>query len=122
MPILTGRPGDRTMEMNGGSSAPYLACTPCVPLFVHCLIRLEAEGLLDYQGRTGDHSHCTVEPSPGHIRCRLNYYNLHRANGRGSFGGQTAGGHPKAFPWPKKSLLAVPALRELESACRVSIL
>ena len=45
---MTGRPGYRTMEMNGGSSAPYLACTPCVPLFVHCLIRVEAEGLLDY--------------------------------------------------------------------------
>ena len=39
--------------MNGGSSAPYLACTPCVPLFVHCLVRVEAEGLLDYQGRAG---------------------------------------------------------------------
>ena len=39
--------------MNGGSSAPYLACTPCVPLFVYCLIRVEAEGLLDYQGRAG---------------------------------------------------------------------
>ena len=25
-----------------GSSAPYLACTPCVPLFVHCLISLVA--------------------------------------------------------------------------------
>ena len=43
---------------------------------------------------------------------------LHRANGRGRFGGQAAGGHPKAFPWPKKPLFAVPALRELESACR----
>ena len=50
---MTGRPGYRTMEMNGGSSAPYLACTPCVPLFVHCLIRVEAEGFLDYQGRAG---------------------------------------------------------------------
>ena len=50
---MTGRPGYWTMEMNGGSSAPYLACTPCVPLFVHCLIRVEAEGLLDYQGRAG---------------------------------------------------------------------
>ena len=30
---MTGRPGRRTVEMNGGSSAPYLACTPCVPLF-----------------------------------------------------------------------------------------
>ena len=53
MPNMTGRPGHGTMEMNGGSSAPYLACAPCVPLFVHCLIRVEAEGLLDYQGRAG---------------------------------------------------------------------
>ena len=30
---MTGRPGHWTMEMNGGSSAPYLARTPCVPLF-----------------------------------------------------------------------------------------
>ena len=49
---------------------------------------------------------------------------LHRANGRGRFGGQTARGHPKALPWPKKTSFAVPALREreLKSACRVSIL
>ena len=33
MPGMTGRPGYRTMEMIGGSSAPYLARTPCVPLF-----------------------------------------------------------------------------------------
>ena len=32
MPNMTGRPGYRTMEMNGGSSASYLARTPCVPL------------------------------------------------------------------------------------------
>ena len=30
---MTGRPGYRTIEMIGGSSAPYLARTPCVPLF-----------------------------------------------------------------------------------------
>ena len=30
---MTGRPGYRTMEMIGGSSASYLARTPCVPLF-----------------------------------------------------------------------------------------
>ena len=30
---MTGRTGYRTMEMNGGSSASYLACNPCVPLF-----------------------------------------------------------------------------------------
>ena len=29
---MTGRPGHRTMEMIGGSSAPYLARTPSVPL------------------------------------------------------------------------------------------
>ena len=45
---------------------------------------------------------------------------LDRANGR--FGGQTAGGHPKAFPRPGQPLLPVPAVRELESACRVSVL
>ena len=33
MPNMTGRPGHRTVEMNGGSSAPYLARTPCVSLF-----------------------------------------------------------------------------------------
>ena len=32
MPNMTGRPGHRTMGMNGGSSAPHLARTPCVPL------------------------------------------------------------------------------------------
>ena len=39
--------------MNGGRSTPCLACTPCVPLLVHCLIGVEAEGLLDCQGRAG---------------------------------------------------------------------
>ena len=67
---MTGRPGYRTMEMIGGSSAPYLACTPC---FVLCLIGVETEALLDYQGRAGDHFHCTVKPSPGHIRCRSEF-------------------------------------------------
>ena len=39
--------------MNGGSSASYLTCTPCVPLFVLCLVRVETEGFLAYQGRAG---------------------------------------------------------------------
>ena len=55
MPNMTGRPGYRTMEMNGGSPAPYLARTPCVPLF--CTLfskgRNRRAGLLDYQGRAG---------------------------------------------------------------------
>ena len=40
------------------------------PCFVLRLIGVEAEGLLDYQGRAGDHFHCTVEPLPDHIRFR----------------------------------------------------
>ena len=39
-PNMTGRPGYRTMEMNGGSSAPCLAYTPCVPLFCTLFHRL----------------------------------------------------------------------------------
>ena len=53
MPNMTGRPGCRTMEMNGGRSAPYLACTPCAPLFCTLFNRGGREGLLDYQGRAG---------------------------------------------------------------------
>ena len=49
----SGRPGCRTMEMNGGSSSPYLACAPCVPCFVFCSIGVETEGFLDCQGRAG---------------------------------------------------------------------
>ena len=48
--------------------------TSLVPLAFPCfalrLIGLEAKNVLDYQGRAGDHFHCTVERSPGHIRCR----------------------------------------------------
>ena len=33
-PKMTGRPGDCTMEMHGGSIASYLAGTLCVPLFL----------------------------------------------------------------------------------------
>ena len=50
---MTGRPGDCTMDMNGGSTASYLAHTLCVPLFLLPLIGLEAKGLLDFQGRRG---------------------------------------------------------------------
>ena len=50
---ITGRPGDRTMEMNGGSTASYLARTPCVPVFLFILIGPDAKGLSDFQGRRG---------------------------------------------------------------------
>ena len=50
---MTGRPGDRTSEMNGGSTLSYLARTPRVPFFMLVFIGLEAKGLLDFQGRRG---------------------------------------------------------------------
>ena len=46
----------------------YPLCSPC---FVLRWIGLETKNVLDYQGRAGDHFHCTVERSPGHIRCRF---------------------------------------------------
>ena len=44
------------------------------PCFVLRLIGVETEALLDYQGRAGDHFHCTVELSPHQIRCRYIAY------------------------------------------------
>ena len=61
-----------TMERDGGITVSYLARAPRVPLFMLLLIGLEAKGLLGafrLPGATGDHFHCTVEPSPCHIRC-----------------------------------------------------
>ena len=29
------------------------------------------DAVVHLEGRAGDHFHCTVEPSPGHIRCRI---------------------------------------------------
>ena len=56
--------------MNGGSSVSYLACTPCVPLFCTLFSRGGNRRVFRHPGAGGDHFHCTVEPSPGHIRCR----------------------------------------------------
>ena len=39
--------------MNGGTSALYLTRTLAFPCFALCLIGVETEGLLDYEGRTG---------------------------------------------------------------------
>ena len=50
---MTGRPGERTMEMDGRISASYLAHAPCVPLLMLVLVGLETKGLLDFQGRCG---------------------------------------------------------------------
>ena len=70
MPNMTGRPGYRTMEMVGGSSVSYLARTPCVPFFSTLFNRGGNRRAFRLPGKGGDHFHCTVEPSPGHIRCR----------------------------------------------------
>ena len=50
---MTGRAGDRTTEMNGGSTASHLARIPRVPSFMLIFIGLETKGLLDFQGRRG---------------------------------------------------------------------
>ena len=66
---MTGRPGYRTMETIGGSSAPYLARTPCIPLVLYfVLIGLETKNVLDYQGRAGDHArYCDTIAAIPHI-------------------------------------------------------
>ena len=43
----------QTMEMNGGSSASYLACTPCVPLFCTLFNRDGARRASRLQERAG---------------------------------------------------------------------
>ena len=58
------------MEMNRRSTASYLVHTPHVPFFMLILVGLEAHGALSFPGATWDRFRCTVEPSPGHIRCR----------------------------------------------------
>ena len=52
------------MEMNGGSTASYLASTLGAPVFLLVLIGLEAKGLLDFQGRRGITSvvQCNLRP------------------------------------------------------------
>ena len=52
------------MEMNGGSIVSYLACTPCVPLFLLNLKGLEAQGFLNFQGRRGITSAVRWNPHP----------------------------------------------------------
>ena len=66
----TGRPWCRTMEMKGGNSASYLARAPCVPLVLYFVFHRGGDRrVFRPPGEDGDHFHCTVEPSPGHIRC-----------------------------------------------------
>ena len=50
---MAGRPGHRTMEMNGRSTVSYLVRTPRVPFFMLIVIGLEAKNRLAFQGRAG---------------------------------------------------------------------
>ena len=68
MPNMTGQPGCRTMEMNWGSSAPYLTCTPCAPLFCAWFSKGGNRRVFKLPGVGGDHFHCAVQHSPGHIQ------------------------------------------------------
>ena len=40
------------------------------PRFLFCLIGGGNRRVFRLAGEGGDHFHCTVDPSPGHIRCR----------------------------------------------------
>ena len=74
MPNMTGRAGYWTMEMNGGSSAPCLARTPCVSLFCTLFNRGGNRRAFRLPGVGRDHFNCTVEPSPGRTLCGLLIY------------------------------------------------
>ena len=52
----------------------YLARAPCVPLLSTLFNRGGSRRGFRLPGEGGDHFHCTVEPSPGHIRCRFSAY------------------------------------------------
>ena len=71
MSNMTVRPGCRTMEINGGSSASYLACTLAFPCFVPFFNRGGNRRAFRLPGEGEDHFHRGVEPSPGQIRCRI---------------------------------------------------
>ena len=49
---------------------PYLACTPCIPLFCTLFSRGGNRSAFRLPGAGGDSFHSMVEPSPSHIRCR----------------------------------------------------
>ena len=73
---MTGRPGDCTMEMNGGSTASYLARALCVSACLLIFNRSGSKGGFRLPGPTWDHFCCTAEASPGHIRCRFTFFRM----------------------------------------------
>ena len=64
------RLGCWTMEMNGGSSESYLACTPCVPLFCILFNRGGNRRVFRLPGWAGMISVVRWNLTTGHIRCR----------------------------------------------------
>ena len=65
---MTGRPRDRTAEMNGGSAASYLSRAPRVPFFNASFHKFGSKWAFRLPGATRDRFRCTVEASPGHIQ------------------------------------------------------
>ena len=47
---MTGRPGDRTVETNRGSTASYLTRTLASRCFMFILLDMETKELLDFHG------------------------------------------------------------------------
>ena len=69
---MTGRPGHRNTSCR--TSCAHLA----YPGYVY-FNRFGSKGACSFPGATWDRFRCTVEPSPGHIRCR--FLNVLRASG-----------------------------------------
>ena len=78
---MTGPPGDRTMDMNGGSSASYLARSHCVAVFWLVLIGPEAKGLLALQGRRGIASVVRWNPHPAFSQGKQKHININKFAG-----------------------------------------
>ena len=56
--------------MNGGSSALVPRLYPLRSLVCTLFNKGGSRGAFRLPGASGDHVHCTVDPSSGHIRCR----------------------------------------------------
>ena len=72
MPNMTGRPGYRTMEIEWRKFRAVPRSYPLRSLFCTLFTKGGNRRVFRLPGAGGDHFHCTVEPSPGHIRCRAN--------------------------------------------------
>ena len=71
MPNMTGRPGAGQWKRMEEVPRRVPRSHPSRPLVLHFVFRGGNRGAFRLPGEGGDHFHCTVEPSPSHIRCRL---------------------------------------------------